>query len=105
LGVACLIVLFAVAGVTDYAAIHATPPSGWRGDIVLVLALLSAGALAALSLNRAVASGPAVALTSGAGSAVAMYLLVRLLFDLSGMVQPLWWSVPLLLVGAALAVV
>ena len=112
LGVACLIAVFAVAGVTDYAAMRAAPPSGWRADTVFMLAMLSAGTLIALSshhlrLDRtaSVVAGPAMALSGGAGAAIAIYLLVRLVFDLCGAAQPLWWSLPLLLVGAALAVV
>ena len=45
------------------------------------------------------------ALMSGAMTKVALYVVVRLLFDVSGAAQPLWWGIPLLAMGAASALI
>jgi hydrogenase-4 component B len=42
---------------------------------------------------------------SRVNSVVATYLVLRVLFDLCGLGQPLWWGVPLLLAGAGIAVI
>ena len=53
-----------------------------------------------------VAAGPGGAGTlSRASPAIAGYLVLRVLFDLCGAGQPLWWGVPLLLAGAAIAAI
>ena len=111
LGVVCLIAAFAVAGFADFSAIRAAPPAGWRADIVFILALLGAGMAIALSshqagLHRGVSAIPGhmVALAGGAGMTIGMYLPVRVVLDLCGLAQQVWWSVPLLLVGATLSV-
>lgn len=83
---ACLLVALALAGsAADFAAIRAAPPEGWRAIAVLVLAIGGAAAASRISTT------------------VAAYLLIRVLVDLCGNVQPLWWGVPLLLMGAAIA--
>jgi hydrogenase-4 component B len=84
----CLIVAFALAApLGDFAAIRAAPPDGWRAGAVLLLVLAGAGALSRVS------------------TPIAAYLVLRLLFDLCGDGQPLWWGVPLLLAGAAIATI
>jgi len=116
-GAACLIPALAllahpVPGGLDFrfAAMRAHPPEGWRAALVLALALLGAGSKAGLAplhvwLPPAHAAAPAhvSALMSGAMTKVALYVLVRVLFDLSGPAQPGWWATPLLLLGAAAA--
>ena len=44
------------------------------------------------------------AVLAGAMPGVALYVLIRLLFDLAGPAQPAWWGVPLIALGAASAV-
>lgn len=84
----CLIVAFALAGPPgDFAALRAAPPEGWRATAVLLLVLAGAGAV------------------SRVNTTIATYLVLRLLFDLCGAGQPLWWGVPLLLAGVAIAVI
>jgi formate hydrogenlyase subunit 3/multisubunit Na+/H+ antiporter MnhD subunit len=116
LGAACLIPALALlADGADwdlrFAAIRAQPPEGWRAVLVLVLALAGAGSKAGLAplhvwLPPAHAAAPAhvSALMSGAMTKVALYVLVRVLFDLCGPAQPSWWGVPLLVLGAGGAV-
>jgi hydrogenase-4 component B len=83
----CCFVALAVAGsVSDFAAIRAVPPDGWRAAGVLFLTLTGAAATATFS------------------PVIATYVLIRLLFDLCGTGQPLWWGVPLLLAGAGIAI-
>ncbi len=115
-GAACLIAALALlaggaGGDFRFAAIRAHPPEGWPAVFVLVLALLGAGAKAGLVplhgwLARLLVAAPmhVSALMSGAMTKVALYVLVRLLFDLSGPAQPGWWGAPLLVLGAAGAV-
>lgn len=88
LAAVCLIVALALAGAPgDFAAIRVAPPEGWHAAVVLVLVLAAAGALSRIS------------------PAIAVYLALRVLFDLCGAGQPLWWAAPLLLAGAAIAAV
>lgn len=113
LGAACLVPALALLGDGDasFAAMRAHPPEGWQAATVLALVLVGAGSKAGLTplhvwLPPAHAAAPAhvSALMSGAMTKVAIYVLVRLLFDLSGPAQPVWWGVPLLVAGAASAV-
>ncbi len=94
-----------------FAAIRAHPPEGWRATSVLALVLVGAGWKAGLAplhvwLPPAHAAAPShvSALMSGAMTKVALYVLVRVLFDLCGPAQPTWWGVPLLVLGAGGAV-
>jgi LPXTG-motif cell wall-anchored protein len=119
LGAACLIpavALLAPPGPLGeglkFAAMRAHPPEGWRATVVFVLVLIGAGAKAGMAplhvwLPPAHAAAPAhvSALMSGAMTKVALYVVARALFDLCGLAQPQWWSVPLLLLGAAGAVI
>lgn len=118
LGAACLIPAFGLlahvdAGRTDFAfaAIRAHPPEGWRAFVVFALILVGAGSKAGfaplhvwLPPAHAAAPGHVSALMSGAMTKVALYVLIRALFDLCGPATPLWWSMPLLLLGAGGAV-
>ena len=79
-----------------FAAIRAAPPDGARAFAVLVLVLLSAGSSLALPPR----SSPVGTLLSGGLAALAVYALVRVLFDLCGPVAPGWWGLPLLVFGA-----
>ncbi|MBN9560164.1 MAG: hydrogenase 4 subunit B [Alphaproteobacteria bacterium] len=117
-GAACLIPAFALlAPLTPqgldlrFVAMRAVPPEGWRATAVLVLVLLGAGSKAGLAplhvwlpLAHPAAPSHVSALMSGAMTKVALYVVVRVLFDLCGPVQPLWWAVPLLVLGAVSAV-
>jgi formate hydrogenlyase subunit 3/multisubunit Na+/H+ antiporter MnhD subunit len=86
--VICLILALALAGsVSDFAPIRAAPPDGWRAAAVLLLTLTGAAAVAMFS------------------PAMALYAVLRLLFDLCGAGQPLWWGVPLVMAGAVIAAV
>jgi len=111
---ACLIPAFGLlagpSGALDFASLRTTPPDGWRAAAVLLLGLLGAGAKAGLvplhvwlPLAHPAAPSHVSALMSGAMTKVALYVLARLLLDLCGPVQPSWWGLPLLAVGAASA--
>jgi hydrogenase-4 component B len=85
--VVCLTVALALAGPSaDFAAIRAAPPEGWRAAAVLLLVLSGAGAVSRIN------------------TAVATYLVLRVLFDLCGVGQPPWWGILLLLAGVGIAV-
>ncbi len=95
-----------------FAAMRAIPPDGWRAAAVLVLVLLGAGSKAGLAplhpwlpLAHPAAPSHVSALMSGAMTKVAVYVLIRVLFDIGGNAQPLWWGFPLLAMGAASAVI
>ena len=116
LGAGCLIPALALLGARDggwdaaFAAIRAHPPEGWRAAVVLALVLVGAGSKAGLAPlhvwlppAHSAAPGHVSALMSAAMTKVALYVLIRLLFDLCGP-QPIWWSVPLLVLGASGAV-
>ena len=115
LSAACLVPAFgllaAEAGGFSFAALRAAPPTGWLASGVLVLGLLGAGGKAGLvplhvwlPLAHPAAPSHVSALMSGAMTKVALYVLARLLLDLCGPAQPLWWGIPLLVLGAASAV-
>jgi hydrogenase-4 component B len=95
-----------------FAAMRAAPPDGWRAGVVLVLVLLGAGSKAGLAplhpwlpLAHPAAPSHVSALMSGAMTKVALYVLIRLLFDVCGAAQPSWWGIPLLAMGAASALI
>ncbi len=88
IAVVCLTVALALAGSpADFATIRAAPPEGWHAAAVLLLVLVGAGMVSRLSAT------------------IAIYLVLRVLFDLCGVGQPLWWGVPLLLAGAGIAAI
>ena len=82
-----LTVAFALAGPGEFAALRDMPPQGWNAAAVLLLVLVGAGAMSRVS------------------PPIAAYLVLRVLFDLCGAGQPMWWGVPLLLAGAAIATI
>jgi hydrogenase-4 component B len=91
-----------------FTVLRTTPPEGWHGATVLFLVLLGAGSKAGLAplhpwlpLAHPAAPSHVSALMSGAMTKVALYVVVRLLFDVCGAAQPLWWGIPLLAMGAA----
>ncbi len=112
---ACLIPAFGLlaagaGGALDFAALRAAPPEGWRAAAILALGLAGAGAKAGLvplhawlPLAHPAAPSHVSALMSGAMTKVALYVLARLLLDLCGPAQPAWWGLPLILLGAASA--
>ena len=110
----CLIVALALlsADGTAFSTIRDAPPEGLRAACVLGCVLIGAGSKAGLAplhlwLPPAHAAAPShvSALMSGAMTKVAIYVMIRLLFDLCGPAQPLWWGLPLLAMGVASAVI
>ncbi len=109
--VPALALLAPAGGAFGFAAIRAHPPEGWRAVLLLLLALLGAGSQAGLvplhlwlPASVAAAPAPGAAVLAGAVPGVALYALIRLLFDLAGPAQPAWWGAPLIALGAAGAV-
>jgi formate hydrogenlyase subunit 3/multisubunit Na+/H+ antiporter MnhD subunit len=109
IGVVCLAAAFAVGFPGgEFAALRALPPEGGRADLVFGLAVIGAGVpllLVPLTiwLGRTVEHAPV--LSAVALPAAGFYVLLRVLFDLCGPVQPLWWGAPLLVIGAAAAII
>lgn len=104
--------LLAAGGGLGFAAMRAAPPEGWRAAAVLALVLLGAGSKAGLvpfhvwlPLAHPAAASPVSALMSGAMVKIALYVMIRLLFDLSGAAQPAWWGLPLVALGVATALI
>lgn len=94
-------------GDLSFAALRAAPPEGLAATAFLALVLLGAGAKAGvaplhpwLPLAHPAAPAHASALMSGAMVKVALYVLLRALFDLAGEGQPGWWGLPLMAAGA-----
>lgn len=115
LGGACLIPVFgllAAPGVDlRFDAIRAAPPEGLAAMAVMALTVIGAGSKAGLAplhvwlpLAHPAAPSHVSALMSAAMTKVALYVLIRILFDLAGPTAPIWWSAPLLVLGAASAV-
>ena len=107
-----LVLLSPVGDGYGFAAMRgAPPPEGLRGLAVLVLVVLGAGSKAGLfpmhvwlPLAHPAAPSHFSALMSGAMTKVALYVMIRMLFDLYGAPPPAWWGVPLIVLGAASAV-
>ena len=114
LGAVCLVAalgLLSAGGDLSFAAIRAHPPEGWRAHVIMGLVLVGAGSKAGLvplhvwlPPAHAAAPGHVSALMSGAMTKIALYVLIRLIFDLCGPGQPIAWGVPLVALGAAGAV-
>jgi formate hydrogenlyase subunit 3/multisubunit Na+/H+ antiporter MnhD subunit len=99
-------------GGLGFAAMRAAPPEGWRAAAVLLLVVLGAGSKAGLvpfhvwlPLAHPAAATPVSALMSGAMVKIALYVMIRLLFDLPGAAQPAWWGLPLVGLGVATALI
>ncbi len=107
LAVAALMVaaglMVGLSGDLSFAGLRAVPPQGARATAVLLLVLLAAGARAVLPLLAPLPPGPALLLVGGALPPIALYLMARLLLDIAGPAQPLWWGAPLLAGGALAA--
>jgi hydrogenase-4 component B len=112
-GTAALLLAFGIlagtAGDYGFEAIRHTSRSAATASIVLLLVLLGAGSKAGLvplhvwlPLAHPAAPSHVSALMSGVMTKVALYAIIRVLFDLMGRVE-WWWGVVLLLVGAATA--
>jgi formate hydrogenlyase subunit 3/multisubunit Na+/H+ antiporter MnhD subunit len=115
LSAACLVpaigLLAGVGGDVSFAAIRENPPQGWQAGLVLALVVAGAGAKAGLvplhvwlPLAHPAAPSHVSALMSAAMTKMALYVAARLLLDLAGPAQPLWWGLPLIVLGAASAV-
>ncbi|MBC7431765.1 MAG: hydrogenase 4 subunit B [Rubritepida sp.] len=107
---AALGLLSAGSGSLGFAALRAAPPEGWTAVAVLLLVLPGVAAKAGLAplhlwlpLAHPAAPGHVSALMSAVMVKVALYVLLRLIFDICGPAQASWWGVPLLLAGAASA--
>jgi formate hydrogenlyase subunit 3/multisubunit Na+/H+ antiporter MnhD subunit len=113
-GALALLLDFGLLAGTDgsygFAAMRAAPHAPWLAGLVLVLALVGAGSKAGivplhvwLPLAHPAAPSQVSALMSGVMTKVAIYGLVRILFDLLG--EPSWWpSMVVLALGGATAV-
>ncbi len=95
----------------SFSAMRASPPTPGVAAIVLILAMVGPGSKAGLvplhvwlPPAHAAAPAPVSALMSGAMTKVALYVLIRLLFDLVGPGIAPWWGLPLIALGIASAV-
>ena len=112
-GTLALLLAFALlagpAGGYAFDAMRAAAPSPGVAGLAFMLALIGAGSKAGivplhvwLPLAHPAAPSHVSALMSGVMTKVAVYGFVRIVFDLAGP-QSWWWSVPVLTVGAATA--
>src|SRR5207302_6058229 len=115
LGTLALLLAFGLlagpSGGYAFDAIRGAAPASAVSAIVLALALVGAGSKAGLvplhvwlPLAHPAAPSHVSALMSGVMTKVAVYGFVRVVFDLLGAPQ-WWWSVPVLTLGAASAVI
>jgi len=102
--------LAAGSGSYDFETIRAAHPTAGAAALVLILALLGAGSKAGLvplhawlPLAHPAAPSHVSALMSGVMTKVAVYGFIRIVFDLVG-APAWWWSMPVLALGAASAV-
>jgi len=112
-GGACLLLAFGVLagaeGTYYFADMRAHPPTGWPAAIALLLIVLGTGSKAGgvplhawLPIAHPAAPSHVSALMSGVMTKVALYGLIRVMFDLMG--DPGWgWGAVLLAVGAVSA--
>ncbi len=114
-GTFCLLPCFGLMAGTEgeftFAAMRASQLSPWAASLVVILALLGAGSKAGLAplhvwlpLAHPAAPSHVSALMSGAMTKVALYGLIRILFDLHGHVGWQWGAV-IMLIGAITAVI
>ena len=112
-GVGALLLAFGLlAGANGgyaFAALRGTTLDGWKGGIFFALAVIGAGSKAGvvplhvwLPPAHAAAPSHVSALMSGVMTKMALYGLIRLLFDLAGPAQ-WWWGAVLLLLGGSTA--
>lgn len=95
-----------------FEALRAAPPEGLRAGAILALVLIGAGSKAGLAplhvwlpLAHPAAPSHVSALMSGAMTKMALYVLARVVFDLAGPGQPLFWGALLVVFGVASAVI
>ena len=112
-GTLALLLAFALlagpAGSYAFDAIRSAGPGAGAGDLVFVVAFIGAGSKAGIAplhvwlpLAHPAAPSHVSALMSGVMTKVAVYGFVRIAFELAG-APGWWWSVPVLVVGAATA--
>jgi formate hydrogenlyase subunit 3/multisubunit Na+/H+ antiporter MnhD subunit len=116
LGGAALILCFGLlaAGASagaGFAALRAAPPDGLRALAILLLVVIGAGSKAGLvplhvwlPLAHPAAPSHVSALMSAAMTKVALYVMARVVFDLAGPAQPLFWGAVLMALGLASAI-
>ena len=113
-GALCLLLAFGLLagpqGGYAFATMRAHPPTAAVAALVLGLGILGAGSKAGLvplhvwlPLAHPAAPSHVSALMSGVMTKVAVYAFVRIVFDLAGP-PAWWWSLPVLALGAATAV-
>jgi len=113
-GTLCLLLAFGVlagaGGGYGFAVIRTQTLVPWQQSVVLLLVLLGAGSKAGivplhvwLPLAHPAAPSPVSALMSGVMTKVAVYGLIRIVFDLAGP-PAWWWSIVILIVGGTTAV-
>jgi formate hydrogenlyase subunit 3/multisubunit Na+/H+ antiporter MnhD subunit len=92
-------------------ALRAAPPDGLRALAILLLVVIGAGSKAGLvplhvwlPLAHPAAPSHVSALMSAAMTKVALYVLARVVFDLAGPGQPLFWGAVLMALGLASAI-
>jgi formate hydrogenlyase subunit 3/multisubunit Na+/H+ antiporter MnhD subunit len=113
-GTLCLLLAFGVLAGPDggyaFPAMRSETLPSWQQSLVLLLVLLGAGSKAGivplhvwLPLAHPAAPSHVSALMSGVMTKVAVYGFIRILFDLVG-TPAWWWSVVVLIIGAATAV-
>ena len=113
-GTLCLLLALGILGDVDgsyaFAAIRTNNRPTWQQSVVLVLVLLGAGSKAGvvplhvwLPLAHPAAPSHVSALMSGVMTKVAVYGLIRIIFDLAGP-PAWWWSILVLVIGATTAV-
>jgi len=114
-GTLMLLLVFGILAGADggyaFDAIRGRALPVWTGAAVLVLTLLGAGSKAGLfplhvwlPLAHPAAPSHVSSLMSGVMTKVAIYGAIRILFDLAGGGIAWWWSVPVLVIGGATAV-
>jgi Formate hydrogenlyase subunit 3/Multisubunit Na+/H+ antiporter, MnhD subunit len=113
-GTLCLLLAFGLLAGADgayvFGAMRAESLPAWKMTLVLLLVLVGAGSKAGivplhvwLPLAHPAAPSHVSALMSGVMTKVAIYGLIRIVFDLAG--EPAWWwSVVVLVIGAVTAV-
>src|SRR5271157_6199357 len=114
-GTLMLLLAFALlaspAGGYAFDAMRAATPTPGVAAVVFMLALIGAGSKAGivplhvwLPLAHPAAPSHVSALMSGVMTKVAVYGFIRVVFDLLGPIE-WWWGIPVLIVGAATAVI
>jgi formate hydrogenlyase subunit 3/multisubunit Na+/H+ antiporter MnhD subunit len=113
-GGVCLLLAFGILagfeGAYRFADMRASPVGGWAGGVVILLVLLGAGSKAGavplhawLPIAHPAAPSHVSALMSGVMTKIAIYGLIRVLFDLAGEVSWAWGAV-IIALGALSAV-